>query len=78
MRNSTATNQIQQENRFEHDNVANSYLRKVWKRIRKHTLLLEQEPLLLSAAVAISDLFHCAKKHWKKATLLKYRCVEKA
>lgn len=78
MRNSTVTNQIEQKNRFEHVNVANSYLREVWKRITKHTLLLEQEPLLPSAAVAISDLFHCAKKHWKKATLLKYRCVEKA
>jgi len=68
----------EQENRIERDNVTNSCLRKVWKRIRKHTLLLKQEPLLPSAAEAISDLFHCAKKHWKNPTWLKYTCLERA
>lgn len=63
VRHSPVTNQIEQENRFEHDNVTNSGLRKVWERIRKHTPLLKQEPPLPSAAAAISDLFHRAKKH---------------
>lgn len=60
-----------EENRFERSNVTNSCLRKVWERIRKHTALLEQEPLLPSAAVAISDLFHCVKKRWKKIHITK-------
>lgn len=34
VRHSTVTKQIEQENRFEHDNVTNSCLRKVWKRKR--------------------------------------------
>lgn len=69
MRDGTVTNQTEQENRFEHDNVTNSCLR--FERGLGNTLLLEQEPLLPSAAVAISDLFHYAKKYWKKRHVIK-------